>query len=372
MRTKGERESVRRQLAARGHSAGDIARVFEARAKARCRLALRWAHGLTLQDVANRWNDVDSSGRAPMTAQRVSDYERWPDAGRRPTAYVLMMFARLYEVPVDRLLDGEDYAAFNEQQLFETMELCRAFAQAVDRGSADDATRGEFEEFVGAEIAREGAALIYPVFRLSDEVATAATSLNQQLLYIKDLSPFTRMHRIDVPLAVAANDMRALVYALELFQDKLHVSWPLETDTEAVRNPARSFVSFGLSSNDCTHVYLETVDNPLFQIVPDGQGSEYLVLVDGYECKSTEDTQYGFVTRVRPYPDVPDRVWFFCSGLGPIGTPAAAWYLAANWRDLHHRAGSSDFIAVVKARTFSEKSAQLQHLLVAGGTRSGE
>jgi hypothetical protein len=364
MLTKADREVLRRQLTASGHHVGDIARVFQARAGIRCRLALRWAHGMTLQDVADAWNSLDSSGRAPMTPQRVSDYERWPDAGRRPTSYVLMMFARLYRVGVDRLVDAVDYAACSDQQLFELVELTRT-AATPEGTTAASTEAGEFARFVGQEIARSGGALIYPVFRLGDELIAAAAGMNQQLVYTKEVSPFTRMHRIDVPAAVAANDMRAVVYALELLQRHLRVPWRLQTDADAVRDPIRSFVSFGLSSNDATHMYLETVDRPLFEILPDGAGSEYLRLIDGYECRSTEDTKFGLVLRVRPHPDLPDRVWFFCAGLGPHGTPGAAWYLSTSWRELHRRAGDADFAAVVKVHTYSEKSAHLHHLFVA-------
>ncbi|GGJ90408.1 hypothetical protein GCM10010123_20320 [Pilimelia anulata] len=369
MRTKAEREAVRRQLAAGGYSPGEIARVFEAKAKARTRLALRWACGMTLQDVANVWNRLDSSGRAPMTAQRVSDFERWPEGGRRPTVYALGMLARVYEVSLDRLLDAADYEALDDKQLFEMVQVCGASTSAVGSDSID--IPGVFDEFVGREIAQKSVTLVYPVFRLSSEARAAIAGLNQQLLYEKEESPFTRMHRIDVPVAAAVNDMRALVYATELFQRHPRVSWTLQTDTDAVRDPARSIISFGLSSNDCTHMYLETVERPLFRIVPDGRGSEYLVLADGFECRSTPDAQYGIVLRARPFPDLPDRVWFVCAGLGPLGTPGAAWYLSTSWRDLHREAGTADFVAVVKVRTYSERSAQLEHLLLDGRNGRG-
>ncbi|ROP41885.1 hypothetical protein [Saccharothrix texasensis] len=367
---KPEREAVRRRLSASGHTVAEIAKVFEAKAKARPRLAARWAAGMTLQDTADAWNQLDSTGRAPMTAQRVSDYERWPEGGRRPTALALRMLARMYGVAADRLVDAVDLGACNENQVLEMAGVTGASAPPEAPG--DPAAR-EFSEFVGAEIAEKGAALVYPVFRLSGETrqALAGLNLNQQLLYQKEESQFTRMHRIDVPAVCAVNDMRALVYAAELFQTHLRVSWTLEADVDAVRNPARSLISFGLSSNDVTHMYLETVDRPLFQVLPDGQGSEYLRLSDETEFKSTPDAQYGIIVRARPFPDAPDRVWFLCSGLGPMGTPGAAWYLATNWRDLHDQAGAADFVAAVKVRRYSEKSAVLQHLHRAGrGVRS--
>lgn len=322
---------------------------------------------MTLQEVADSWNRLETSGRAPMTPQRVSDYERWPDGGRRPTPHALRMLSRIYDVDVDRLIDSADLGACDDRQMMEMMELGSS-SSAVERADGG-VVAGEFEEFVGSEIAKFGASLVYPTFRLTDEVRTAVSGLNEQLLYEKEQSPFTRMHRIDVPVAAAVNDMRALVYVVDLFQSHLRVSWSLQTDTDAVRDPARSIISFGLSSNDCTHMYLETVDSPLFSVVPDEQGSEFLRLADGSEYRSTAGEQFGIVMRARPFPDTPDRVWFLVSGLGPLGTPGAAWYLATNWSELHRRAGAADFVAVVRVRRYSEKSAQLQHVYVAGQPR---
>ena len=110
----------------KGYAPPDIAIVMMARYGVRPRLALRWARGMTLDGVADEWNQLDGSGRAPMSARRVSDYERWPDGGKRPTAYVLLMLAKIYVVSVPRLLDDRDYAALGEKQLFEVVELVHA------------------------------------------------------------------------------------------------------------------------------------------------------------------------------------------------------------------------------------------------------
>jgi hypothetical protein len=32
--------------------------------------------------------------------QRISDYERWPDGGKRPTTYVLLRLAKIYATTV--------------------------------------------------------------------------------------------------------------------------------------------------------------------------------------------------------------------------------------------------------------------------------
>jgi len=126
--TKADREALRRELTVKGYSVDDIALVMMARYGARPRLASRWAHGMTLGDVAEAWNQQDVSGRAPMTSSRVSDYERWPDGGRRPTVYVLLRLAKIFDTTVGQLLDQRDYARLNDAQIFEIIEVCRANA----------------------------------------------------------------------------------------------------------------------------------------------------------------------------------------------------------------------------------------------------
>ncbi|MGH8884180.1 MAG: helix-turn-helix transcriptional regulator [Egibacteraceae bacterium] len=234
------------------------------------------------------------------------------------------------------------------------------------RGRAEAHTVAtDFASFVGGEIARDGAALVYPVFQLSDEAAQSLSHLDQQLLYTKQHSPFTRTHRIDVPLAAAANDVRALLYVSELLQRYITVRTVVRTDAEVVSHCDCSFFSFGLSSNDCTHMYLETADHPLFEIIPDEHGLEYLELADGSEFHSTSREIYGIVARIHPdRMDHPDRAWFLCAGLGPQGTPGAAWYLATNWQSLHSQAKDADFLVVVRVSAYSDESAKFAHILI--------
>jgi transcriptional regulator with XRE-family HTH domain len=125
---KAERETLRKELASKGYTPADIALVMIAKYRVRPRLAFRWAHGMTLGDVAAAWNQQDASGRAPMTASRISDYERWPEGGKRPTPYVLLMLAKIYGTTPAMLLDDRDYKSFNEKQIFEAIELCRSNA----------------------------------------------------------------------------------------------------------------------------------------------------------------------------------------------------------------------------------------------------
>ncbi|MGH8900665.1 MAG: hypothetical protein ACRDYA_03055 [Egibacteraceae bacterium] len=145
--TKTIREALRRELGAKEYSPPDIALVMAARYGVRPRLALRWAYGMTLDDVAEAWNQRDGSGRAPMSGRRVCDYERWPDGGKRPTAYALLMLAKIYAVPVERLVDRRDFGALGDKQLFEVVELCRnRAAQSEQAQAATDTAAREAKE----------------------------------------------------------------------------------------------------------------------------------------------------------------------------------------------------------------------------------
>jgi hypothetical protein len=155
---KAEREALRKELVAKGYVVERIAVVMMARYRVRVRLAFRWAAGMTLQDVADAWNQLERSGRAPMTMPRISEYERWPHGGKRPTAYVLLMLAKIWNTTVERLLDVDDYGALDDKQLFEIIELCQYTAQdggetTPSHGSTPASASGEAE--VGATRRRD-------------------------------------------------------------------------------------------------------------------------------------------------------------------------------------------------------------------------
>ncbi len=91
--------------------AGEIARQYRLRPRESYRLAWGWS----LVDAAARFNALaaqegtDPQGRAPMTGAHFSEYEHWPSSGRKPSVYLLIMLARLYETDVLSLLDLADH-----------------------------------------------------------------------------------------------------------------------------------------------------------------------------------------------------------------------------------------------------------------------
>jgi hypothetical protein len=127
-----------------------------------------------------------------------------------------------------------------------------------------------------------------------------------------------------------------------------------------------SFISFGLSSNDCTHMYRRrTRGKALFDIIRDGLGSEFLRVGGEDFATKPGEVCYGIIVRYHPDPEhEPDRVWMLCAGLGERGTTGAAWYLANRWRHLLRRVGDRDFVAVIEVQPNTDQLSSLKKLVL--------
>ncbi|MEV0766228.1 hypothetical protein [Nocardia sp. NPDC050435] len=232
------------------------------------------------------------------------------------------------------------------------------------------AAKTDLEKFLGHEMVTEGTTLVYPTFTLAPDStrALATAGVPRQHIYTKQGSVFATEHRIDVPVALAENDVRGLLYVLTLLQRDTDIATRIETDLDVVAHCDRPFISFGLSSNDCTHMYFESAAHPMFTIhdsLDGGNYLEHLELADGHAYRSDDRRNIGIVARVKPNPSQhPGRFWIFCAGLGPRGTTGASWYLAKHWRILHEQAGEHDFVAVCSVRSYSDETAELVHLMV--------
>jgi hypothetical protein len=225
--------------------------------------------------------------------------------------------------------------------------------------------------FFGREMIEKGTVFVFPEFVLAPEVLDSLSAHNPQRLFAKSKKQFVNtVHRVDVPRAVAANDMEALVYLAGLFEANHGRRLELRADATAVHQCDCSFISVGLSSNDCTHLYLSTAEEPLFEIVSDPQDSEFVRLPDGSEFKSNPNRQMGLILRHSPEPgDKPDRRWFLVAGVGPVGTIGAAWYLSEKWRHLHREVGDRDFVAVISVPSATERSVKLETVYTAAAPR---
>ena len=216
----------------------------------------------------------------------------------------------------------------------------------------------------GRDLVRGGALFAYPDFIMNEDVATTLAQSNQQMLYRRPRSRYATKitHRIDIPRVVAANDIRALLHVSDIFRANATTTQMI-VDREILDSAERSFMSFGLSSNDCTHLYLDVDRNPLFSIVPDGAGSEFLRIdCDGSEFRSSDSVQYGLIVRYSPDIDLaPDRRWFLVAGLGPLGTTSAAKFVARRWEQLLKSVGPrDDFVVIVSTGVGSDDYPRLE------------
>jgi hypothetical protein len=112
--SKPYRDRLRAELAAAGVSGACLAEQVAAdlaRQGMRPRRAWRYASELSQRVAAMRFNEVTGDPRAPMTGNRIWDFERWPDGGVRPTVRTLTILASVYGTTWDLLVDAADLAA---------------------------------------------------------------------------------------------------------------------------------------------------------------------------------------------------------------------------------------------------------------------
>lgn len=107
----GLRERMRKLGLGYDEITGEIARRYRLRPRESYRLAWGWS----LNHAAARFNALaahegtDPQARAGMTGAHLCEHERWPDGGRKPSVYVLLMLAQMYETDVLCLLDLADH-----------------------------------------------------------------------------------------------------------------------------------------------------------------------------------------------------------------------------------------------------------------------
>ena len=118
---KAELDGLRERMRALGFSYDEIAAEVARRYRVRPREAYRLAWGWTLEQAATRFNEhagraeADPEARAGLTGSRLSEFEHWPRSPRKPSVYVLVMLAEVYETDVLCLLDLADHESLPQQ-----------------------------------------------------------------------------------------------------------------------------------------------------------------------------------------------------------------------------------------------------------------
>jgi transcriptional regulator with XRE-family HTH domain len=117
---------LRDQMAKDGFPASTIATALTHTHHYRPRLAWRLACGLSQTAAADQYNvRFGTATRAPMSASRISAYERWPGRGERPSPGVLCGLAELYGARPADLVDDLDLRHTPEPDLRALRDLLR-------------------------------------------------------------------------------------------------------------------------------------------------------------------------------------------------------------------------------------------------------
>ncbi|MRH92197.1 hypothetical protein GFY24_32995 [Nocardia sp. SYP-A9097] len=294
-----------------------------------------------------------------------------PGYGPAKTQFYQWLSGRMVGLPRDyhcRVL-AKMFPGWTVERLFQMAEAAPIVARPDESGLLG--TDIELGEFLGAEMITSGITLVYPTFELPlrPVQACGADEPPYRGTFGKKVRACAADHRPDVLVVLPQKEVRALLYVFSVLQRHTAISIETCSDRDIVADSDHPYISFGLTCNDCTLMYLETVERPLFTInsigAEGGSHFERLELTDGSRYDSSADRSVGVIARVRPSPDLhPGRYWIFCAGLGPRGTAGASWYLANSWSLLQRRAGDREFVAVVGVGENSDGPAHLEHMLI--------
>jgi len=141
-------DALRERMRGLGFSYDEIAAEIGRRYRLRPREACRLAWGWTLEQAAARFNDraarhgTDPEARASLTGSRLSEFEHWPRSTRKPSVYVLVMLAEMYETDVLCLLDLADHESLPQQDRLVLLRRPRAETPFGERTVALMEARG--------------------------------------------------------------------------------------------------------------------------------------------------------------------------------------------------------------------------------------
>lgn len=124
--SRADRESLRAAMLAQGCGIDEIAAEMRARWGFALRAAYRQANGLTLDQAAERCNTVANDADARTSGSRVSDWEGWPQSGRRPSAFNLVVLAKSYGTQPRKLISPDEWDALDERERLILDELGRS------------------------------------------------------------------------------------------------------------------------------------------------------------------------------------------------------------------------------------------------------
>ncbi|MFF5233653.1 helix-turn-helix domain-containing protein [Dactylosporangium sp. NPDC000521] len=220
--TKVERDEIRRKLARLGAAPDAVAAELQRRFGLRPREAYRQAHGLTQDAVAAQLN-ASSTTSAAYTGARISDYERWPVGGRRPTLHALIALATVYGTTPTALVDLDDLAAMPETERSLLLKTAAPNPAAVEPWTAApfnvSGEQGRAVRWNVGDLLDE-TELIIAVTERTSEFGAWAESSNVGPLTLDDLAASTRriasdyLTRPPVPIYARAGLLADRVFRL--------------------------------------------------------------------------------------------------------------------------------------------------------------
>lgn len=158
--SKPYREELRaslRELGARGPRLIELVARDLLQRGIRPRRAWRDAAELSQRETAERFNQLTGNPRAPMTGNRIRDFERWPDGGVRPTMTTLKLLAGVYGTTWDQLVDIHDLAHMSGTDRLEYVEISRVPTWPAPVEATQPPRRRRSGDDLVAEIADESA-----------------------------------------------------------------------------------------------------------------------------------------------------------------------------------------------------------------------
>jgi transcriptional regulator with XRE-family HTH domain len=204
--SKAYRDELRGSLQALGAQGARltelVARDLQQRG-ARPRRAWREAAELSQRQAAERFNQLTGNPRAPMTGNRIGDFEKWPDGGARPTMATLKILADIYGTTWDQLVDSHDLAHMSDRDRLEYVESNRAPARPAPVVVAQPPRRRGGRDDLLAEAAGESAE--FGEWVAMSEVADAA--IEQYRVQVRRLA---RDFDLDAPLVPLLLETRRL------------------------------------------------------------------------------------------------------------------------------------------------------------------
>jgi len=132
--SKPYRDRLRASLSASGARGSRLAELVARDLQqhgTRPRQAWRYAAELSQRQAAERFNQITGNPRAPMTGNRIGDFEQWPDGGVRPTVATLKILADAYGTTWDQLVDASDLAHMPEDDRIDYLEISRVPARSA-------------------------------------------------------------------------------------------------------------------------------------------------------------------------------------------------------------------------------------------------